>query len=273
MVKVHPTPYPDVNKILDLLLTSVKEILKDQFIGMYLFGSLANGDFDQNSDIDALVVTGAEISENMFSALHAMHVGIAETDSPWAIQLEVSYIPQDALRRFDPTRKLHPHIDRGSGEKLHVMQHESDWVIQRYILRERGITLEGPAPQSLIDPVSPNELRQAVGDVLPLWAKPILDDPLKIKSRGYQSFIVLSLCRMLYTLQYGAIISKPVAAHWAQDTLDRQWIPLIRRAWLGRQKPELEAQPEDIKGTFRLIRYTLEYSKQVKDSKNGTQNL
>jgi len=272
MKTITPTSYPNVNKILTLLLSSVKEILGTHFTGMYLFGSLANGDFDADSDIDVLVVTNDEIPENMFSALHAMHVRIAEIDSPWAIQLEVSYIPQNALRRFDPTNKLHPHIDRGSGESLHMLKHESDWVIQRYVLRERGITLAGPAPQSLIDPVSPNELRQAVVDVLPLWAKPILDDPLQIKSRGYQSFVVLSLCRMLYTLQYGTIISKPVAAQWGQNTLGKQWTPLIKRAWLGRHNPGLEAQPEDMDGTLKFIRYTLEYSRQIEDSKNGTQN-
>jgi len=185
MKTIAPTPYPDVNRILTLLLSSVKENLGNHFTGMYLFGSLANGGFDKDSDIDVLVVTNDEISEKLFSALHAMHVRIAEIDSPWAIQLEVSYIPQNALRRFDPTNKLHPHIDRGSGESLH---------------------------------------------------------------------------------------SKPVAAQWGRNTLGKQWAPLIKRACLGRQNPGLEAQPDDIDGTLKFIRHTLEYSRQIEDSKNGTQN-
>ena len=127
-----------------------------------------------------------------------------------------------------------------------------------------GVIIAGPDPKTLIDPVSSNALRQAVVDVLPLWLDPILEDPLKIKSRGYQSFVVLSLCRMMYTLQYGTIVSKPVAARWGQDTLDAHWAPLIERAWLGRQNPSLQAQSEDIDGTLALIRYTVEYSKQVK---------
>ncbi|HLF72720.1 MAG TPA: aminoglycoside adenylyltransferase domain-containing protein, partial [Anaerolineales bacterium] len=172
--------------------------------------------------------------------------------------------PQNALRRYDPSNNRHPHLDRDQGETLHIMQHESDWVIQRYILRERGVIIAGPDPKTLIDPVSSNALRQAVVDVLPLWLDPILEDPLKIKSRGYQSFVVLSLCRMMYTLQYGTIVSKPVAARWGQDTLDAHWAPLIERAWLGRQNPSLQAQSEDIDGTLALIRYTVEYSKQVK---------
>jgi len=262
MKPISPTHYPDVNEILDLLLRNVKEILQDQFVGMYLFGSLANGDFDKHSDIDVLIATRDKIAEKVFSALREMHTRISTMDSPWAIQLEVYYIPQDALRRFDPHDKLHPHLDRGNGETLHRMSHESDWIIQRHILREHGITVEGPQIQTLIDPVSPNELRKAVVDVLPLWANPILDDPSQIDKRVYQSFFVISLCRMLYTMEYGVIVSKPFAANWAKKNFI-QWTALIERAWIGRQNSGLEAQPEDINGTLDLIRYTLTYSKKI----------
>ena len=262
MDTISPTSYADVNEILDLLLTSVKEILQNQFVGMYLFGSLANGDFDPHSDIDVLVVTDAEISEVVFSALKEMHKHINKLDSSWAVQLEASYIPQNALRRFDPANIRHPHMDRGNNETLHQMSHANDWIIQRHILRERGIVITGPELITLIDPVSPNNLRQAVVDVLPLWAEPILEDPSLINKRGYQSYFVLSLCRMLYTLKYGEIVSKPFAAKWAKENWSR-WIALIERAWVGRQNPGLEAPPEDIHGTLELIRYTLEYSKQI----------
>src|SRR5687768_72198 len=58
------TPYTDVNEILHLLLVNVKEILKDQFLGMYLYGSLSSGDFNpETSDVDFLVVTKEVLSE------------------------------------------------------------------------------------------------------------------------------------------------------------------------------------------------------------------
>ena len=37
MKPISPTPYPDVNEILDVLLSNAKEILQEQFVGMYLF--------------------------------------------------------------------------------------------------------------------------------------------------------------------------------------------------------------------------------------------
>ena len=273
MNSISPIPHPAVNEILNILYTNTREILQDQFVGIYLFGSLANGDFDQHSDIDVLVVTKDEIRDDIFSSLQAMHAQLACFNSPWSTQLEVSYIPQKALRRFDPADSFHPHLDRGGGETLHWMAHESNWAIQRHTLRERGIILAGPAPRSLIDPISASDLQQAVVNVLPLWATPILENPLQIRNRGYQSYVVLSLCRMLYTLQCSTIISKRAAADWAQDTLNKQWTQLIARAWLGRQNAMLDAEPEDVEGTLNFIRYAMEYSQQIEVLKNEARNI
>lgn len=261
MKLISPTPYPDVNEILDLLFTDVKEILKDQLVGMYLHGSLANGGFDSGSDIDVIFVTKEDISEESFSALRAMHMNIARLESPWAMQLEVAYIPVDALRQIDPTNILHPHIDRGNGEVLHWLRPESDWSILRHILRERGIVISGPDPKTLIDPVHPDDMRQAVVDGLPLWLPPILENPSEISKRGYQSFFVLSLCRMLYTLKHGEILSKQAAAEWAKANLDGRWSPLIDRARVGRLNPDLDADPQDINETLEMMRYTIGQTK------------
>lgn len=259
MKNTYPTPCSDINEILDILLTHVKKILQDQLVGMYIFGLLANGDFDQHSDIDILFVTEQSISKEVFQKLFELHERISTIDSPWAIQLEVSYIPKDALRRYDPANNRHPHIDRGPGEHLHMMQHDPDWIVQRYILRERGITVTGPDPKTLIDPVSPADLRWAVSEILQNWFRHFLDDPAPLKSRGYQSYTVLTMCRILYTYEHGEIISKPAAAAWAKQNLDHEWMGLIERAWEGRQMPGLEALPEDINGTLDFIRYTLEF--------------
>ena len=258
----HPTPYPDVNALLRVLLSSARAILGNQFVGMYLFGSLACGDFDRDSDVDAVVVTDGDISDDLFSSLRAMHERVATLDSPWATQLEVSYIPRHALRRFDPDCALHPHIDRGTGEGLRMTRHDADWVVQRHVLREKGVVLAGPSPRTLIDPVTPDDLRRAVLEVLRGWYAPMLDDPAALQSRGYQSYTVLTMCRMLYTLQHGAVVSKPFAARWARETLDARWADLIERALIGRQTPNSKAQPDDVDKSLDFIRYTLERSRQ-----------
>ena len=182
------TPYPEVNVLIQELLESAQAVLADHFVGMYLDGSLTSGDFNQDSDIDFVVVTDADISGSLFTALQAMHDRIATTDSPWAIQLEGSYISRHALRRYDPAHALHPNIERGKGERLKMARHDRIWAVHRYILRKRGITLSGPAPQTLIDPISPDELSQAMLESLQGWATHFLNHPAQLSSRGYQSY-------------------------------------------------------------------------------------
>ena len=256
----HPTPYPDVNAVLDVLLSDVQAILGNQFVGMYLYGSLAGNDFNpETSDIDFLVVTADDLPGETLSALQAMHARIAANDSKWAAELEGSYIPRHALRRYDPTYARHPHIDRG-GASLGVEQHDSDWIIQRHVLRERGVVLAGPAPHTLIDADQPNDLRWAVLEMLRGWWASMLTDPTRLRSPGYQAYAVLTMCRMLYTLQHGTIVSKPTAARWAQAALSEPWLALIGRASAQRR----DAQSDNLNETQDFIRYTLERSRQAK---------
>jgi len=256
-----PTPHPEVNTLLDKFLPAARAILGPQFVGMYLFGSLTSAGFDRDSDVDVLIVTEAPVSDKHFAALYALHVRLAALDLWCATQLEVSYIPRRALRRYDSTNARHPHIDRGSGaETLFWMQHDESWLVQRHVLRTRGIVLAGPAPATLIDEVAPDDLRQAMRAILKNWGAPMLDDPAPLQERGGQTYTVLSLCRILYTLRYGDVVSKSAAARWAQETLDKQWPPLIARTWDGRHNPGCAASPTDVNGTLAFIRYTLAHS-------------
>lgn len=236
----------------------MQPILQGHLIGMYLDGSLANGGFDQDSDIDFDIVTDVDISGDLFHSLQAMHDRIAKIDSIWAIQLEGSYISLPAIRRYDPAHTLHPNLERGEGERLKMARHDQTWDVHRYVLRKCGITLTGPAPQTLIDPVGPAQLEQAMLINLSGWAAHLLDNLSAMQFRGYQSYIVLSLCRILYTLQNDDVVSKASAVSWAPQSLGEGWVPLIDRAWEGRHHGGECSSQEDVDGTLAFIRYALE---------------
>lgn len=261
-VKNPPTTYPEVNAFLDELLASIQTVLGNHMLGMYIEGSIASGDFDRDSDIDFVVVTDEEISGELFYALRKMHDRIAALDVWVATELEGSYLSQAALRRFDPANARHPRIVRDRDAHLEMVEHDEDWVIHQHILYERGLTLMGPAPQTLIDPVSPNALLHALLPRLESWAPEILKNPAIIATRGYQSYTVLTLCRMLYTLEHGVVVSKPVAARWAQATLGARWSPLIERTWDSRHNPGMQASLDDVNETLEFIRLVLERSQQ-----------
>lgn len=253
-----PTPYPAVNALLLQLFTGAQAILGDYLLGMYLYGSLALGDFaPQRSDIDVLLVTTTDLPAALFAALQALHAHIASSDSPWVTELEASYIPQQALRRYDPAYAQHPHIARGSGQ-LTIVQHDSDWVIQRYVLREHGVVLAGPPLATLIDPVSPTALRRAVLETLYGWWGPMIADPTRLQHPAYRHYAILTMCRMIYTLQCGTVVSKPVAARWSQAGWAAHWSELIEQA-LDWPQP---VPPDNLNATLDFLRFTVEQSQQ-----------
>ncbi len=96
--------------------------------------------------------------------------------------------------------------------------------------------------------------------ILPALAASILQEPVRIKGRDNQSYVVLTLCRMMYTLHHGTVASKAVSARWAQETLDRRWGPLIERALAERHNPGAATPAEDVEGTLEFILYALERS-------------
>ncbi len=259
-----PTPYPDVNALLQELLSGVRAILGPRLVGMYLEGSLAIGDFEPDkSDIDFVGITDGDLSDKTFLTLKEMHARIATGASKWAKEVEGSYIPQGALRRHDPRPAAHPYIDRGSSLAI-VHQESGYWIIHRQMLREHGVVLAGPAPRTLIDPVHPSELREAVLGILREWWMPMLVDAPLLQNSFYRCYAVLTMCRMLYTIRHGTIVSKPVAARWAEEALNRRWTPLIRVALAWSREV-----PPDLNETLAYIRYTCEYGDRMEASKHG----
>ena len=237
----HSTGYADVDAVLATLLAGVRGTLGPHLVGVYLDGSLATGDFaERSSDIDVLVVPEDALSDEVVAALGTMHARLEAGTSKWARELEVSYIPRRALRRVDPDDNCHPCIQRGS-DQLVTEAHDCDWVIHRHVIREHGVALAGPDPRTLIDPVGAGDLRDAVVSLLHGWWMPAptcrrwLDNPF------YRSYAVLTMCRMRYTLHHGVVVSKPMAARWAQAALDARWTPLIQAAlaWSNDIVPDL----------------------------------
>lgn len=246
---VDPTPYPDVNAALDELLSGVQAVLGSHFVGMYLYGSLASGDFNlESSDIDFVVVTDSELHNETVNALAALHTRLAASGLKWAQKLEGAYVPQQTLRRPQPGCAPCPQINEGN---FYVEFLGDDWVIQRDVLHRQGIKLAGPPPQSLIDPVATEDLRQAVLDVFHNWWEPMLEDPTFLQRNDYRAYAVLSMCRTLYTLQYGLIASKPVSARWAQQVVG-QHAEMIEQAMHWQHGSTFGWLDE----TQALIRYT-----------------
>ena len=262
MTATRPTPFPQLNDVLQQLVESQKAILQGNFVAAYLQGSFAVGGFDRHSDADWIVVTGEELSGEQVEALQAMHSRIHDLDNPWAPHLEGSYFPQDVLRPNARSGAPLWYLDHGA--RTLIRSGHCNTLVVRCVLRRQGIALAGPPPAMLVDPIPVNELRREILATLNGWGAEILADPEQINNHFYQSFVVLNYARMLHDLQTGKPGSKRSGADWAKANLDPQWADLIDRAWSGRPDPARSvrrpADPLELQRTLAFLRYVMDAS-------------
>jgi predicted nucleotidyltransferase len=242
-------PFADVNTTLSNLLGKVKAILKNQLVGMYLYGSLATGGFTPDrSDIDFLVVTETRLSESILQALEKMHSEMIAEGSKWNLKLEGSYIPRADIRRYNPENGPYLCVNEG---QIYRARHDSAMVLILHTLREKGVVVEGPKPSHLIDPIAADELKRVTVENLHEWWEPMLKDQSKLQRNDYRSYAVLTMSRILFTLRFGTLASKEEAGEWAQGVLGGQYAVLIEEALAWR-----EGMPFDhLEETLDFIRY------------------
>ena len=79
----HPTPFAELNELLDEMVRQIKAILGDNFVGAYLQGSFALGDADMYSDCDFLIVIAGPLTPAQEQAIRALHAGIRARPEHW----------------------------------------------------------------------------------------------------------------------------------------------------------------------------------------------
>ncbi|MDR6550666.1 aminoglycoside adenylyltransferase domain-containing protein [Paenibacillus qinlingensis] len=228
-VKLSHLPNPVID-MLHTLLLNMQEAIGDELIGVYLRGSLALGDFDPvTSDLDFVAVTKFPVSDEKFAVLNELHTQLATIPNAYAQQLEGAYIEHNSLKRFR-TGERHPTLEREGF--LRWNEHHTNWILERWTLRERGITLIGPDPKTLIEPISKEDILSAVSMRMRDWVNFAnqLDDPDWRSPLGHKAYVVETMCRIMYTLDCGVICSKPHAVSWALKTFPEPWRSLVERS-------------------------------------------
>jgi len=220
------TPYADINALLFFAAESVNAILRHNIIGFYLTGSLTYHDFvPGRSDIDLLVVISNPLSKKEINQVEQLHLGIESHYPQWAERIECSYLPVAQLKNVLPPKAPRPYM--GGGKFYAEAPYGNEWIINQYFLYNYGIELIGPDFKTLVGPVNINDVRKAcIEDLFTEWA-PKINEPEWLENSHYQSYLVLNLCRILYTVICGYAVSKTNAAKWVQNTYP-EWLGLIK---------------------------------------------
>jgi predicted nucleotidyltransferase len=240
---------PEVRDLLDTLQREIRLALGSNFVGLYLYGSLVTGDFDKAlSDVDLLAVTSSDIDHTELARLEQMHRDLANLYREWDGRIEVQYLSVDALKTFRwRTSRM---AVTSPGEPFHTKDAGKDWLLNWYIVREMGVALFGPPPETVIDQITKEEFVQAVVE----YAQYLDDRVENMRTRPGQAYSILSACRALYSWKTGEQISKKQAALWAEKELP-EWAPLIENAirWREAQRSDKEDSPATLQEAATFV--------------------
>jgi predicted nucleotidyltransferase len=104
-----PTSDPENASVLGSIHEAIVTVAGSSLVGLYLFGSLATGDFDATvSDIDLLAVLADTPGEQLVARLRRMHADLAQANPRWDDRIEVVYISAQAWRPAEPAHRPSP---------------------------------------------------------------------------------------------------------------------------------------------------------------------
>jgi len=216
--------HPVASKLLHNFLSSLKRDLAENLIAVYLYGSLATGDFvDELSDIDLLIVMKNKVNLKQLNSLADLHQTFNSENNDWSKRVDVAYLSEGSIKNIkDKPYQTIVSDGHGGIEIVHAPEY---YLIDWYKVQEQSVTLFGPDAGKLMPRISIDEFKEVVRCYMLDWP----DKAAKADKRGLQAYIVVTLCRSLYAYKYGKHVSKRIGANWVVDEFP-QWSSLIRQS-------------------------------------------
>jgi hypothetical protein len=217
------TVLPLFEEYIDLLESN----LGDLVFGVYIQGSIALNDYDDHrSDIDYLTVLVREPTDDELTKIDHIHNTLRHHRKYFVSEGQYTnkYIIENTQSNF---AKRYPRYSDGEfkGLKDGEVDATSLWILKRH-----GFSIYGREVNSIIIHVSFNDLKRAMNfNLNKYWANKVKDPELFLEDEWIE-FGILTLCRILNTLENRNIVSKLQAANHILGIIEDKWRPIIKEA-------------------------------------------
>jgi streptomycin 3"-adenylyltransferase len=235
--------------------------LGDTVLAIHLFGSALQGGLKPSSDIDLLVTVTDAPGEAVRRALmrDLLHASAPPGPSPALRPLEVTVLAHACVSpwRYPARRELQfgewlrSDLEAGRFEEPAI---DHDIAILLRQVRQHGVSIVGPPPSEVFDPVPDCDISNALQATIRQWNVP--ED-----WAGEETNIVLALARVWYTAVTGAIASKDAAADWLIQRMPEPHRALLSRAkaaYLGEADDDLARRPAAVAAFILQARQAIE---------------
>lgn len=204
----------DAERMLDLVSSGVLLALGERVVGVYLFGSLAAGDFDGGvSDIDVLVVTSTDLTRPEQAALQEFHRDLDARHAEWVDRVEVVYLSVEALAAFR-TRRSALSVT-SPGEPFHTTTGGREWLVNWYNVQQADRVMFGPPTATVVPSITIEEVKAELREQVRGW-------PARVRAgvaAGWLAYAVLTVARGWDTITNGDVRSKVQSAQWVSRQL------------------------------------------------------
>lgn len=215
------------------IITLAKKLFTEDLLGVCLYGSSVLGGLRPNSDLDLLILLKTRLSEEARKILTRRLLEISgEVGCTDKRPMEVTVLCHKDLVpwHFPPRYEymygewLRTEIEAGM---IPCAEHDPDLAILLWQARTYGISLVGDPIEAMLPSIPFQDIQKAIRDSLPSLISNITQD---------ERNVLLTLCRMWYTLATGTICSKDAAARWVLPRLPQEYVSLVEmaeKAYLG----------------------------------------
>jgi predicted nucleotidyltransferase len=235
---------PDnVRTQVNTFLETLREILEDNLVSIYLHGSLAMGCFNpERSDIDLLIVTGHGMTVETKRTIAELLLRSSMAPSP----IEISFLVEQQIRLFQHPLPFDMHYSESWREKYQQVLANGEWArwndetkkdidlsAHLMVARKRGICLYGKP--------------EVLGVPAHYYSASIVSDYVDARDAGDAKakmpvYFVLNACRVYAYLSEGTIFSKDEGGVWALHSLPEDLRGVVAQAleiYRGNRKDEI----------------------------------
>ena len=199
----------ELTAVINKMTGRIADILSLNNPSVYIYGSYVLDDFQFGwSDIDILVLTGKPISEQQADELVCLRqkLTVSEPDNPFYRYFEGGMLTLNAFEHHLPDRVVYWGT---SGQRVTNSFHFDSCCMKE--LLDHGRLIYGKDVREQLTPPSFDEIRKSIQFHYDTIRKFATKPERSIYSFGW----ILDICRCIYTLRTGNIISKTAAGEWA----------------------------------------------------------
>ena len=213
-----------LDRIFPALVNDLRSTFESELVGVYLYGSAVMGGFDPTlSDLDVVVVIERSVDDVDFDVFAGLVDRLKAREPEWTDRLDVVFVGRATLADF---RLGGPLLDTSHELPLRRIPDAWQWLETWFLMRAADRPIVGPPASSLVPPISTREFLAEVVAGIDGFIAFVRDDT----PTGTVAYRMLTLCRLLRSLESGEVCTKQEGADWAIERYP-QWSPLVRAAW------------------------------------------